>query len=359
MAIKRIRDLGLSIGRFPPGIFNAITDVPGILVGQRTLIQDRPYVVRTGISVIMPQNGSVHNSYPMAGYFVFNGVGEMTGLPLVDEWGVLTSPIVLTNTNQVGMAWNTISQYGARKFGGFVYKLPVVAETYDGDLSDINTYPLREEDVVAALESAVSGPVQEGNVGGGTGMTCYEFKGGIGTSSRLVKILGSTYTVGVFVQANHGRRHQLMIAGLPVGKLIGTERIPAPVVGSDRKESSSILVIIATNAPLIPGQCRRLAKRATVGLARTGGIGYNTSGDLFLAFSIGNNYDPKTERLVDLFMLPHEQMDPLFDATADAVEESILNALTSAETMIGYQNRIAYELPLDELSWLLKAHQGS
>lgn len=322
MTIKRIRDLGLSIGRFPTGPFNAITDVPGILVGQRTLVKDCPNVVRTGVSVILPQNGFVHTRYPMAGYFIFNGIGEMTGLSLIDEWGVLTSPIVLTNTNQVGMAWNTVSQYGAQKFGGFVYKLPVVAETYDGELNDINTYPLNEEDVIKALESAVSGPVQEGNVGGGTGMTCYDFKGGIGTSSRLVEIFGVSYIVGVFVQANHGRRHQLMIDGLAVGRYFDTHRVPAPIGDWESKESSSILVIIATDAPLIPDQCRRLAKRATVGLARTGGVGYNTSGDLFLAFATGNSYDPKTEQLVELRMLPQDQMDPLIEATADMLLRS-------------------------------------
>jgi D-aminopeptidase len=248
------------------------------------------------------------------------------------------------------MAWNAVSQYGARKYGGFVYKLPVVAETYDGEMSDIDSYPLTAEDVIEALESAASGPVEEGNVGGGTGMTCYEFKGGIGTASRLVDAGEAHYSVGALVQANHGLRHQLTVNGLAVGKILDMQQVPPP---GDQKEGSSILAVIATDAPLIPDQCRRLARRATIGLARTGGVAYNTSGDLFLAFATGNHQQVGADGLVDLKMLPQRRMDPLIEATADAVEESILNALTAAETMTGYRDRVAYELPLDALARLL------
>ena len=357
MAIKRIRDLGVTIGRFQTGAWNAITDVPGVLVGHKTVIRDQPTIVRTGVTVILPRDGKVYQDFPMAGFETFNGVGEMTGLPLLEEWGLLTSPIVLTNTNQVGMAWNAISRYGAHQYGGFAYKLPVVAETYDGELNDIDSYPLTEDDVIAALNSATSGPVQEGNVGGGTGMTSYEFKGGIGTSSRLVETGGAVYTIGALVQANHGLRHQLTIAGLPVGQWIDKSHVPEPTAPQDSKKSSSILVIIATDAPLIPGQCKRLARRATIGLARTGGVGYNTSGDLFLAFATGNHYLTREDRPIDLKMLPQGMMNPFIEATADAVEESILNALTTAETITGYKGRTAYELPLDELAQFIDLHR--
>ena len=353
----RLRDLGIIIGRYPTGAYNAITDVPGVLVGHKTVIRDTPTVTRSGVTVVMPRDGKVHEDCPFAGFYSFNGVGEMTGLPLLEEWGTLSSPITMTNTNQVGMAWDTISRYGARYHGGFVYKLPVVAETYDGFLNDIDSYPLAPDDVIEALESVKSGPVAEGNVGGGTGMISYDFKGGIGTSSRVIETHGHAYTVGAIVQANHGSRHTLRINGAPVGTVLDSNQVPEPWQEEDTKsgaplpnvESSSILVIIGTDAPLLPVQCKRLARRATVGLARTGGVGYNTSGDLFLAFATGNHYDPANRDLKPLTMLHHGMMDPLLEGTAEAVEEAILNALTAAETMTGYKGRTAYALPLEEL----------
>lgn len=360
----RLRDLGITIGSYPTGQWNAITDVPGVLVGQKTVIRDEPSVTRSGVTVILPRNGRVHEDNPFAGFFSFNGIGEMTGLPLLEEWGVLTSPITLTNTNQVGMAWNTISQYGAQKYGGFAYKLPVVAETYDGVLNDIDTYPLTSQDVVDALESAASGPVAEGNVGGGTGMISYDFKGGIGTSSRIVQAGGQSYTIGALVQANHGSRHLFQVKGVPVGLEINTQHTPEPWEPGDQAsdlpiphvDSSSILVIIATDAPLLPEQCKRLARRATVGLARTGGVGYNTSGDLFLAFSTGNHYPPRSQQPVAVQMLHQGMMDPLFEATAEAVEEAILNALTAAETMTGHRGRKVFALPLDALQEVVRRY---
>ncbi len=355
----RLRELGINIGQYPTGSKNAITDVPGVLVGHKTIVRDSPSVVRTGVTVIVPRDGKVHEDYPFAGFFSFNGIGEMTGLPLIEEWGVLTSPVVFTNTSQIGTAHEALVEYGARKHGGFAYKLPVVAETYDGFLSDIDSFAITKEDVIEALESAAPGPVAEGSVGGGTGMICYDFKGGIGTSSRQVEAAGERYTLGAIVQANHGARPLLRIDGAPVGQRIDQKRVPlpwstGPAAGAGEPlppvESSSILIVVATDAPLLPLQCKRLARRATVGLARTGGVGYNSSGDLFLAFSTGNHYNEREEKCWDLKMLSNGAMDPLFEATAEAVEEAILNALTSAHTVTGRLGRTAYALPLDMLT---------
>jgi D-aminopeptidase len=361
----RLRDLGIVIGRFPTGKHNAITDVPGVLVGHKTLICDKEHTVRTGVTAIVPREGKIHEDFSFAGFYSFNGIGEMTGIPLLDEWGVLTSPVVLTNTNQVGMAWDAVTRYGSQHFGGFAYKLPVVAETYDGFLSDIDSFPLTEADVIAALEAAKGGPVAEGNVGGGTGMIAYEFKGGIGTASRLAAMEDEQYTIGVLVQANHGSRHLFQVNGVPVGLELSTGRVASPFgLPSEEDpqapipqiESSSIIIIIATDAPLIPVQCKRLAQRATIGLARTGGVGFNSSGDLFLAFSTANHYPTHTSQPIDLRMLHQGMMDPLFEATAEAVEEAILNAVTSADTMTGFQGRTAHALPLDELVRLMKKY---
>jgi D-aminopeptidase len=361
----RLRELGIITGRFPVGTYNAITDVPGVLVGQKTVIFDEPHLARTGVTVIMPRDGKVHEDFPYAGFYSFNGVGEMTGIPLIDEWGVLSSPIVLTNTNQVGMAWDAVTRFGSQMYGGFAYKLPVVAETYDGFLNDIDSFPLVEQDVIDALESATSGVVAEGNVGGGTGMITYELKGGIGTSSRLVETGDTSYTIGVLVQANHGSRHLFQVSGVPVGLELGTDVVPSPFRALEDEnpqapipqvDSSSIIIIIATDAPLLPLQCKRLAQRATIGLARTGGMGFNTSGDLFLAFSTGNHYPAHTTRPIDIQILHQGMMDPLFEATAEAVEESILNAMTAAETMTGFHGRTAHALPLDELVQAMKKY---
>jgi D-aminopeptidase len=354
MTHKRIRDFGIGIGKHAPGPFNAITDVPGVLVGQTTLIQDNPCVARTGVTAIFPR-ANVHQDFAFGAFHSFNGIGEMTGLPFIEETGLLTSPVILTNTHQVGMAYDALVRYGAKKFGGFSYKLPVVAETYDGWLNDLDAFPLTEEHVVAALEGAAGGMVAEGNCGGGTGMICYEFKGGTGTASRRVEILGQPYTVGVLVQANHGDRENLMMDGIPVGRIISPQQTPRP--WDDTPETSSILVVVATDAPLLPNQCKRLAQRATTGLARTGGMGLDGSGDLFLAFSNGIHYLPSAEGLKDLRVLPHNAMDPLVTATVEAVEEAILNVLVAAETMHGFQGHKAFGLPHDRLAEIIQNYR--
>ncbi|OGO12681.1 MAG: aminopeptidase [Chloroflexi bacterium RBG_13_68_17] len=346
MARVRLRDLGISIGRFDPGPLNAITDVPGVLVGHATLVHDSPSVARTGVTAILPRAG-IQADYAFAGFHSFNGYGEMTGVHWIAESGLLTSPILLTNTNQVGLASQTLVEYGARKYGGAAFGLPVVGETYDGWLSDIDSFPLQKEHVLAALESAATGPVAEGNVGGGTGMICYDFKGGLGTSSRRFQTEAGDFVVGALVQANHGQRVTLRVDGVPVGREIGPETVPAP--WGTAPFGGSILIILATDAPLLPLQCRRVAQRASVGLARTGGIGHNGSGDLFLAFSTGNHYPHKPEARLNVVMLPHTHLDPLFEAAVEAVEEGILNALTAAESMDGRKGRRAEALPLDRL----------
>jgi len=338
----RLRDLGIRIGELPPGAWNAITDVPGVLVGQTSLVHDSPSIARTGVTAIFPRR-EIHQAPAFAGFHALHGIGEMTGLPFIEETGLLTSPILLTNTHQLGLSYQAVSRYGTHKYDGFAYKLPVVAETYDGWLNEADAFPLREEHVVAALDSAASGPVAEGNCGGGTGMVCYEFKGGTGTASRRVAVFEHTYTVGALVQANHGDRSHLRVDGRPVGEILGKEVVPLPWPAPPM--SSSIVIVIATDAPLLPHQCRRLAQRATIGMARTGGFGLATSGDLFLAFSTGVHGTPKAGELLRLEVLPEFSIDPLVVGTVEAVEEAILNALVGAETMTGYQGRTAYALP--------------
>jgi D-aminopeptidase len=342
MPNKRLRDLGIRIGTIDTGPYNAITDVPGVLVGQTTLITDSPFTARTGVTAIFPRK-NVYQDFAFAGFHSFNGIGEMTGLPFLEETGFLTTPVLLTNTHQVGMAYDAIVRYGAKTYRGFSYKLPVVGETYDGWLNELDAFPLKEEHVVAALESAQDGVVEEGNTGGGTGMICYEFKGGTGTASRQIKIFKETYTVGALVQANHGDRADLRVDGVPVGRVIGQDVVPLPWPAAP--QSSSILIVIATDAPLLPHQCKRLAQRATIGLGRTGGFGLDGSGDLFLAFSTGNHNRPAEEGLKSLKMVPSFNMDPLVKATVEAVEEAILNVLVAAETMTGYRGHVAHALP--------------
>jgi D-aminopeptidase len=279
----------------------------------------------------------------------------MTGLPFLEDTGLLTSPVLLTNTNQVGLAYDTLVRYGVSKFGhGFYYKLPVIAETYDGWLNDSDSFPLQAEHVLAALETASGGPVAEGNSGGGTGMICYEFKGGTGTASRQVETSAGPYRVGALVQANHGERRHLRVDGVPVGEEIRPEEIPTPWPAPPA--TSSIIIVIATDAPLLPNQCKRLAQRGTVGLARTGGFGLDGSGDLFLAFSTGNHYDTAAGGLNSLRYLPHFSMDSLILAVVEAVEEAILNALVAAETMTGREGHTVYALPHDRLVEVIRKY---
>jgi D-aminopeptidase len=359
MGRARLRDLGIVIGTLPTGPHNAITDVPGVRVGHATLIADQPRIARTGVTVIQPRPSDPWANPCFAGYFSFNGNGEMTGLPWIDESGLLTSPIGLTNTHQVGLVRDALIRYEIAHGTGTGWVLPVVAETWDGWLNDINAFHLTEAHVFAALADASGGPVAEGNVGGGTGMICHGFKGGIGTASRVVSIYDEPYTVGALVQANYGRRDGLRIDGVPVGRLIDETHTPGLVEAdaspAGEPSGSSIIVVIATDAPLLPDQCRRLARRATVGLARVGGVGYDSSGDLFLAFSTGNDIPVQPPALPTLRSVPHERINPLFDAVAEATEEAILNALTAAETMQGFKGRIIHALPLDALTAILRA----
>jgi D-aminopeptidase len=342
MSRPRLRDLGITIGQLPPGPLNAITDVPGVRVGHRTLIEDTPRVARTGVTMVVPRDGAIWEDHAFAGFYSFNGNGEMTGLPWLEESGLLVSPVGITNTHAVGVVRDALVAYAVEKglIRGFV--LPVVAETCDGRLNDIDAFHVTAAHAREALDTARGGPVAEGSVGGGTGMICHGFKAGIGTASRVIESLGDRYTVGVLVQANYGSSSQLRVDGVPVGRELARP-------GEASRTGGSIIVLIATDAPLLPVQCKRLARRATVGVARVGGVGYNYSGDLFLAFATGNHVPARATGPLPLQMLPHEQMNPFFDAVAEAVEEAILNSLTAAETMTGFQGHTAPALPLAEV----------
>ena len=365
MMRARLRDLGIVIGHLPPGPYNAITDVPDVLVGHRTVISDTPRVVRTGVTMIVPRNGNIWADQAFAGAFSLNGCGEMTGLAWIEESGMLHTPIGITNTNAVGVVRDAIAAYPtdtaqrgnvlASIASSWDGSLPVVAETWDGWLNDITAFAVTKEHAQEALMVAASGPVVEGNVGGGTGMICHEFKGGIGTSSRLIDVPGGHYTVGVLVQTNYGTRSLFRVDGVPVGRELGFERVPSPWL--ERATDGSIIVIIATDAPLLPVQCKRLAKRASIGLARVGSIASNGSGDIFLAFSTGNHLPVPASTLYNLAMLPHDSLDIFFEAVAEAVEEAILNALTAAETMVGWKGHTAYALPLDDLQRIMNKYR--
>jgi D-aminopeptidase len=327
-------DVGILIGELEPGPNDAITDVAGVRVGHTTLIEGE--AVRTGVSVILP----TPNGAPcFAAAHRLNGNGELTGLEWVRESGLLTTPIGITNTFSVGVVRDAIveSQHAANRGR---WHLPVVGETYDGFLNEIEGMHVRREHVFSALENATDGAVEQGAVGGGTGMVCHGFKGGIGTASRHA----NGHLVGILVQANHGRRSRLSVDGVPVGRLIGPGRVPLPEADAG---SGSIIVVLATDAPLLPHQCERLAQRAALGIARTGGAGENSSGDLLLAFSTGNQIAEETES-IDVEMLANDRIDPLFYAAIEATEEAIVNALLSAETMSGRSGTV-HALEADDL----------
>lgn len=357
----RVRDLGIQIGPLPTGPNNAITDVPGVLVGHTTLIYDHPRIARTGVTVIVPREGQIYQDNAFAAYHSFNGCGEMTGMHWVAESGLLGYPIAITNTAQVGTVHEAMIKYGRIHNPSDPSGLPVVAETLDSWLNDIDGMHVTQEHVFQALATAQGGPVAEGCVGGGTGMMCHDFKGGIGTASRVVETKNGRFTVGALVQANHGDRAEFRVNGVPVGQEITAAQLP--LTWDDDPDSttlgwptSSIIVVIATDAPLLPIQCKRLAQRATVGIARVGGVGYNGSGDIFLAFATGNHLPSTQEQPYAVQMLPHSSLNRFFPAVADAVEESILNALTAAETTIGYKGHTAHALPLDELVGVMKKY---
>ena len=359
----RARDLGVPFDG-TPGKFNAITDVAGVEVGYTTLISGDGKLeigkgpVRTGVTAIVPRGHESLNDPVYAGYFSLNGNGEMTGTAWLEESGFLEGPIVITNTHSVGVARDEVIawrlHHGAADKTGYWWSLPVVAETWDGWLNDINGFHVTPNDVAHALDSAKGGPIAEGSVGGGTGMICYEFKGGTGTASRIIPAAGVAdpgrrYTIGALVQANCGRRSQLTIAGVPVGK-----EIPGSVYPRD---TGSIIIVIATDAPLLPDQLKRLARRASLGLARTGSVSGNGSGDLFLAFSTANPGSGDPEQAThNVQTVPNDRLDPIFSATVEAVEEAIVNALVDNQSMTGRDSHRVEALPHDSLRELLRKY---
>ncbi len=354
MSRHRLREAGITVGVLPTGPWNAITDVPGVAVGHAHVIADSPAVIRTGVTVILPRPMAEADDLAYGGWFSFNGNGELTGAHWLAESGLVSGPIAITNTDQVGLVRDELVAAEADRNPALDWYLPLVAETWDGVLNDIHARGLGAAQVQQALAAAESeagrGPVAEGNVGGGTGMICHGFKGGIGTSSRQVATAGEQFTVGVLVQANYGDREQLRLDGRPVGRLIDAATVPLPP-GDTPADTGSIIVVVATDAPLLADQCTRLARRATVGLARAGGYGADSSGDIFLAFATGNRVPAAATGPVPVRTLPHAAMTPLFLAAAEATEEAIWNALCAAETMTGHQGT-AHALPLDLLGTL-------
>jgi len=358
----RARDLGIPFAG-TPGPLNAITDVNGVEVGHTTLIRGvgRLIVgqgpVRTGVTAILPRGKEYAPVF--AGWFALNGNGEMTGTTWVDESGFLEGPIMITNTHSVGIvrdaviAWQADNEYFDPVFRNMWWSLPVVAETYDGFMSDINGFHVTKEHVFSALDSAKGGPVPEGNVGGGTGMMCHGFKGGIGTASRELSMKARSYTLGVLVQANYGLREHLMIAGVPVGREIADLM---PDFKSGRPDTGSIIVVVATDAPLLPHQLKRIARRVPLGIAKVGGVGDNGSGDIFIAFSTANPGAAQRSGIAQLQMLPNDMITPLFEATVQATEEAIVNALVTAETMTGINGNTIHALPTDRLKTILRRY---
>ena len=373
--VVRARDLGVPFDG-TPGKLNSITDVPGVEVGYTTLISGEGKLevgkgpVRTGVTAIIPRGHDSLNDPVYAGYFSLNGNGEMTGTAWVDESGFLEGPIVITNTHSVGVARDAVIawriKHGAPDTTGYWWSLPVVAETWDGWLNDINGFHVKPEDVFHALDTAHGGVIEEGSVGGGTGMICYEFKGGNGTASRQIDIRPAaagkdapsrTFVVGVFLQANFGRRSQLVIAGVPVGKEIPGEVYKstsvAPSFGG--QESGSCIAVVATDAPLLPNQLRRLARRVSLGLARTGTVSGNGSGDLFIAFSTANPNVANPDQVTHTVQtIPNDLMDPLFTGVVQATEEAVVNALVDNQSMTGRDNHYVEALPHDRLRGLIK-----
>ncbi len=352
----RARDLGITIGQMPPGALNAITDVAGVSVGHATLIVgEGPLVVgegpvRTGVTVVLPHAGDIGSEPVFAGAHTLNGNGELTGLEWVREAGMLTTPIGLTNTHSVGVVRDALVSASIRGAppGRPRWALPVVGETWDGYLNDIDGQHVKSEHLFVALAAASAGPVAEGNVGAGTGTKAFGFKAGIGTASRVVREAHGGHTVGVLVQANHGRRERLTVDGVPVGREVSGDEIPGPELR--QPDGGSIIVVVATDAPLLPYQCRRLAQRASLGIARGGGGGEHSSGDIAIAFATGNRglrpeEDDGAPPHAEVRMLNDRHIDDLFWAAIEATEEAILNALVAAETMTGRDGITFHAIP--------------
>jgi D-aminopeptidase len=363
----RARELGIVVGKYPPGKWNSITDVPGVLVGQTTIIRGsgalRPGEgpVRTGVTAVFPRKDIWSNGV-FAATHTFNGDGEMTGTHWIRDLETLNYPVMLTNTGSVGGVMDAVSQYTTAKHPEHRWDfLPVVAETFDGSLNDIHGRHVHYDDVAAALDSAKDGPVEEGNVGGGTGMVCFGFKCGIGTSSRQLSERDGGYKIGVLVQANFGSREQLIVNGVPVGLEI-PDRIPAtgsepPAKAGGAKvleKEGSIIIVLATDAPLSSRQLERVAQRAALGMARTGGTSGNSSGDIFIAFSTANVIPLRgSDKELSIRLLTTERVEPIFRAAVEATEEAILNALTMGKTMEGVNGHVAYQLPYDRLATIM------
>ncbi len=374
---QRARDLGVPFDG-TPGPFNAITDVPGVEVGQTTIIRGSGKLVRgqgpvrTGVTAILPR-GKTTDDNVMGAWFTLNGNGEMTGTTWLEESGFLGGPIMITNTHSVGVVHDAVIEWIVKGGKTFDWSLPVVAETWDGTLNDINGFHVSKEHAFAALDSARGGPVAEGNVGGGTGMMCHGFKGGIGTSSRKLTEAAGGYTVGVLVQCNYGTRGQLRIAGQ---RWISSGDIQTPPIcyeldppaeaafkkcgavpgGDEGEEKGSIIIVVATDAPVLPHQLKRIVKRAAIGVGRMGGIGGNTSGDIFVAFSTANPGSDVAKGSAAVSMLSNNLINPLFAATIDATEEAILNAMVAARDMTGADGLRVPAIPHDRIKALLKAH---
>jgi D-aminopeptidase len=362
MEKKRGRDVGIFVGYLPPGPNGAITDVGGVRVGHSTIVRgEGPLVigegpVRTGVTVVCPREGFTREDPVFAGSHRLNGNGEMTGLEWIREAGALETPVAITNTHSVGVVRDALVAAEFEERTEEYWVLPVVAESYDGALNDINGQHVGPEHLREALADARGGPVEEGSVGGGTGMICHEFKGGIGTASRRLTDEEGGWTVGALVQTNYGRRSMLRVDGAPVGRVLSTERVPSPYEVEDTPPpgTGSIIVVLATDAPLLPTQCDRLAQRASIGLGRMGGGCDDASGDIFLAFATGNRGLPGTglpnpPATLPLTTIPNEAMTPLFYAAAEATEEAILNALLAAGTMTGRDDITAHGLAPDLL----------
>jgi len=357
----RARDLGIPFDG-NPGKLNAITDVPGVEVGMTTIIRGNGRwvvgngPVRTGVTVVLPK-GKTDNSYPAA-WFSLNGDGELTGTTYIEDYGTGYGPIGITNTNSVGIVRDAIGEWGFRHFSNgqlvdFSFGLPVVGETWDGYLNDINGFHVKKEHVFEALESAKSGAVPEGNVGGGTGMWLYGFKGGTGTASRVFVIDSVEYTVGVLVQANFGLREDLIIAGVPVGKEITDLQ---PILDEPRKKDGSVIAIVGTDAPLLPNELKLVAKRVAIGIGRTGTYSMHGSGDIFLAFSTATSHHNSAETIETWNVLPKSLLNPAFKATVQATEEAIINALVAAETIEGINGNTLFAIPHERLIAVMKIY---
>jgi D-aminopeptidase len=357
----RLRDLGLSVGTLPTGPLNAITDVAGVKVGHVTLQVDHPHTIRTGVTAIVPFGDTLWQQSIFAGFDRYNGFGEVTGSHWIAETGLLASPIVLTSAFSIGVARDALLAMPFRHGVEDRWHQPCAGETYDGVLNDGLAAPLERHHIESAILEATGGPVAEGAVGGGTGMMSFEFKSGIGTSSRRVSSAGQTWNVGVLVQSNFGNRRHLTIDGVPVGRSIGYDITDSPqrrdINDAPEETKGSIVMVVATDAPLIGSQLNRIARRAGIGLSRVGGFGNNRSGDFTVAFSTANRMPLQQHGIfTGLAMLGNEDLNPLFVAAAEASEEAIVNSLTMGHTMTGVRRTTVHELPLDVLQRIMADH---